>query len=75
MYKLLIKPIFFLFSPETIHYIIFALVKFGARISLNMWVWKTVLPRRRTLKKRGVWFDFDNPVGLAAGFDKDAKLQ
>ena len=75
MYKLLIKPIFFLFSPENIHHIIFALVKFGARISLNMWVWKKLFCLEDERLKREVFgLTFDNPVGLAAGFDKDAKL-
>ena len=75
MYKLLIKPIFFLFSPETIHHIIFAMVKFSARISLNMWVWNKLFCLEDERLKREVFgLTFDNPVGLAAGFDKDAKL-
>ncbi|MBF91135.1 MAG: dihydroorotate dehydrogenase (quinone) [Flavobacteriales bacterium] len=75
MYKLLIKPIFFLFSPETIHHIIFAMVKFGARIPLKMWIWKKMFCLEDNRLKREVFgLTFDNPVGLAAGFDKDAKL-
>ena len=75
MYKLLIKPIFFLFSPETIHHIIFAVVKFVARIPFNMWTWKKMFCLENDRLKRKVFgLTFDNPVGLAAGFDKDAKL-
>ena len=75
MYKLLIKPIFFLFSPETIHHIIFAVVKFVARIPFNMWTWKKMFCLEEDRLKREVFgLTFDNPVGLAAGFDKDAKL-
>lgn len=75
MYKLLIKPIFFLFSPETIHHIVFAIVKFGARIPLKMWWWKKLFCLEDERLKREVFgLTFDNPVGLAAGFDKDAKL-
>ena len=75
MYKLLIKPIFFLFSPETIHHIIFAMVKFVARIPLKMWIWKKMFCLEDDRLKREVFgLTFDNPVGLAAGFDKDAKL-
>ena len=75
MYKLLIKPIFFLFSPETIHHIVFAMVKFSARIPLKMWTWKKMFCLENDRLKREVFgLTFDNPVGLAAGFDKDAKL-
>ena len=75
MYKLLIKPIFFLFSPETIHDIVFAMVKFAGRIPLKMWTWKKIYCIEDDRLKREVFgLTFDNPVGLAAGFDKDAKL-
>lgn len=75
MYKLLIKPILFLFSPETIHNIVFATVKLGARIPFKMWVWKRIFCIDDERLKREVFgLTFDNPVGLAAGFDKDAKL-
>ena len=75
MYKLLIKPLFFLFSPETIHNIVFAMVKFWARIPLTMWIWKQIFCLEDDRLKREVFgLTFDNPVGLAAGFDKDAKL-
>ena len=75
MYKLLIKPILFLFSPETIHHLVFAMVKFGARIPLKMRLWKQLFCLEDDRLKREVFgLTFDNPVGLAAGFDKDAKL-
>tara|TARA_B100000900_G_scaffold414965_1_gene443243 strand:+ start:1794 stop:2828 length:1035 start_codon:yes stop_codon:yes gene_type:complete len=75
MYKLLIKPILFLFSPETIHHIVFSMVKFWARIPLKMWTWKKMFCLEDDCLKRQVFgLTFDNPVGLAAGFDKDAKL-
>ena len=75
MYKLLIKPIFFLFSPETIHDIVFAMLKFGARVPLKIWSWKKMFLLEDDRLKRDVFgLTFHNPVGLAAGFDKDAKL-
>lgn len=75
MYKLLIKPIFFLFSPETIHHIVFTMVKFGSYIPLKMWTWRKLFCIQDERLKREVFgLTFDNPVGLAAGFDKDAKL-
>ena len=75
MYKLLFKPIFFLFSPETIHNIVFAMIKIASRIPLTMWIWKKIFVIKNASLKRNVFgLTFDNPVGLAAGFDKDAKL-
>ena len=75
MYKLLIKPIFFLFSPEVAHNIVFTIVKFSARIPLNMWAWKKIFCLEDDRLKREVFgLTFNNPIGLAAGFDKDAKL-
>ena len=75
MYKLLFKPIFFLFSPETIHNIVFAMIKIASRIPLTMWIWKKIfLIKDASLKRNVFGLTFDNPVGLAAGFDKDAKL-
>ncbi|MBJ10402.1 MAG: dihydroorotate dehydrogenase (quinone), partial [Flavobacteriales bacterium] len=75
MYKLLFKPIFFLFSPETIHNIVFAMIKIASRIPLTMWIWKKIFVIKDASLKRNVFgLTFDNPVGLAAGFDKDAKL-
>lgn len=75
MYKLFVKPIFFLFSPETIHHIVFATLKFGARIPLKKWAWRKLFCLEDERLKRTVFgLTFDNPVGLAAGFDKDAKL-
>jgi dihydroorotate dehydrogenase len=75
MYKLLIKPIFFLFSPEAIHHMVFAMVKLGSYIPLKMWTWRKLFSIQDERLKREVFgLTFDNPVGLAAGFDKDAKL-
>ena len=51
------------------------MVKFGARIPLKMWTWKKMFSLENDRLKREVFgLTFDNPVGLAAGFDKDAKL-
>ena len=58
MYKLLIKPILFLFSPETIHHLVFAMVKFGARIPLKMRLWKQLFCLEDDRLKRGIRFDF-----------------
>ncbi len=75
MYKLLIKPIFFAFSPEKIHHFVFKMMKIMAVMPLL----RSVIRAKYTVKdkklERTVFgLTFKNPVGLAAGFDKDAKL-
>ena len=63
MYKIVFKPIFFLFSPETIHDIVFAIVKIGARIPLTKWIWKKMFTLEHARLKRDVFgLTFDNPV-------------
>ncbi|HVA98892.1 MAG TPA: quinone-dependent dihydroorotate dehydrogenase [Bacteroidia bacterium] len=75
MYKRLIKPVFFLFQPETIHHIVFALLKFFFRIpGIPALCHSFYIVRDKRLEKKVFGLTFPNPVGLAAGFDKDAKL-
>ncbi|HJN63795.1 MAG: quinone-dependent dihydroorotate dehydrogenase [Flavobacteriales bacterium] len=74
MYKI-VRFFLFLFKPEFIHHISFILIKSGAIIPGKMWSWRLLFKLRDTRLKREVFgIKFDNPVGLAAGFDKDAKL-
>ena len=75
MYRFILKPILFLFSPEFIHHLIFKLIKLSARISLVRWMWNhQYCLEDKSLQRQVFGLDFKNPVGLAAGFDKDAKL-
>jgi dihydroorotate dehydrogenase len=75
MYKTLLKPFFFLFDPEKIHHFVFASIRFLQSIP-----GVPVLTRRMYtvcdphLETTVFGITFPNPVGLAAGFDKDAKL-
>lgn len=75
MYKLLIRPVLFLIDPETIHHFTFRFLKVIAFIPgvgpLMSWMY-TINDKR--LEKTLLGMRFRNPVGLAAGFDKDAKL-
>ena len=74
MYKL-IRPFLFLLSPESAHHFVFSWLKFCFRIpgvSAGVKSCYTASPER--LKKTLFGLTFTNPVGLAAGFDKDAKL-
>lgn len=71
MYKSIIRPIFFRFDPEKVHYFTFALLKNWRRIT------KFFLPKpieNKKLERKLFGLKFKNPVGLAAGFDKNAVL-
>ncbi|MEC8602792.1 MAG: quinone-dependent dihydroorotate dehydrogenase [Bacteroidota bacterium] len=75
MYKLIVRPILFCFDPELVHNITFKLIKFFHFIpgfgSLMRFFF---LSKNENLKKDVLGIRFSNPVGLAAGFDKNAKL-
>jgi dihydroorotate dehydrogenase len=75
MYKALIRPIFFLFQPETIHHFTFKLVKIMMHLPGMFGITKSIFHvKDKRLRKTVMGLEFPNPVGLAAGFDKDAKL-
>ena len=73
-YKFL-RVFLFLFNPEFIHKISFKTIKFGAKIPGKIWVWRLLFKISDSRLEREVFgIKFENPVGLAAGFDKDAEL-
>lgn len=75
MYKLFIRPIFFLFDPEKIHYFTFFLLKTLHKIPGVGSLFKSLFSyKNKSLEREVFGLKFPNPVGLAAGFDKDAKL-
>lgn len=74
MYKI-VRFFLFLFNPEYIHNLSFKLIKFGALLPCKMWAWRLLFKVKNYRLEREVFgLKFENPVGLAAGFDKDAKL-
>ncbi|RIA09279.1 dihydroorotate oxidase A [Flavobacteriaceae bacterium MAR_2010_72] len=75
MYKYIVRPIFFLFDPETIHHFTFSLVRFMCKVpGVPFLLKKSYRVTNPSLEKQLFGITFKNPVGLAAGFDKDAKL-
>lgn len=75
MYKLLFKPILFLLSAESAHRFTFALLKLFFSNPLSNYVIKLFFTvKHPSLEKNLMGIDFPNPVGLAAGFDKDAEV-
>lgn len=75
MYKLLIRPLLFCFDPEKVHYFTFSLIRFLNHVPGVSLLFKAIYTVNDPQLEREVFgLTFKNPVGLAAGFDKDAKL-
>jgi len=74
MYKILIRPVLFLFDPEAVHHFTFRAIKFFSRLGLGSIFRKIFVVDDPRLEREVFGVRFKNPVGLAAGFDKDAKL-
>jgi dihydroorotate dehydrogenase len=75
MYKHFLRPILFLFNPEAIHHFTFRFLKIVFKIpSSKSLVTYFFSIKHPALKRTFFGIDFPNPIGLAAGFDKDAKL-
>jgi dihydroorotate dehydrogenase len=74
MYKLLIRPLLFLFDPESVHHFTFKMIRFLSVLGFSG-LFKSMYEVKDARLERTVFgLTFKNPVGLAAGFDKDAKL-
>ena len=75
MYKLILKPLFFLFDPEFVHHTVFKLIKLSNKIpGISKLIRSIYVVKDKRLERHLFGLTFPNPVGLAAGFDKDAKL-
>lgn len=75
MYRFLLKPILFLLSPEKAHNLTFGLLKWMLKIPGMKVLFHRIFVYNDPLLEREVFgLKFKNPVGLAAGLDKDAKL-
>ncbi len=74
MYKL-IRSVFFLFDPEKIHYFTAKLIRFTLSIPGMKFIWKKMYNvEDKRLERTLFGITFKNPVGLAAGFDKNASM-
>lgn len=75
MYKSLLRPLFFAFDPEKVHYFTFSLIKFTSKIPGFKSLYRSLYVLEDTKLERELFgLTFKNPVGLAAGFDKNAVL-
>ncbi|KZS38313.1 dihydroorotate dehydrogenase [Aquimarina aggregata] len=75
MYTYFLRPILFRYDPEKIHHFTFKMVRFLSKIPLMSSIFRGMYVINDPKLEREVFgLKFKNPVGLAAGFDKDAKL-
>ena len=75
MYKQLIRPVLFRFDPEDVHHFTFNFLRKIHKLpGVAKYLRKTYEVTDPRLEREVFGLKFKNPVGLAAGFDKDAKL-
>lgn len=74
MYKTLLRPLFFLFDPERVHHWSFAAIRWVHKLGLGGLIRRLYTLEDPRLEREVFGLRFPNPVGLAAGFDKDARL-
>lgn len=74
MYKGIIRPLFFLLDPERVHHLSFWMIKVASRLGLSSLIRKYYTLNDPKLEREVFGLRFKNPVGLAAGFDKNAVL-
>lgn len=73
MYKLLFTVLFRHVDPETAHHLGFGLIRLAGRVpGLSLLLSRWLVPRDDALRVRTLGFEVPGPLGLAAGFDKDA---
>lgn len=75
MYKQLIRPILFQFDPEKVHHFSFSSLKLIHKIpGIGKLLNTYFVVKDKRLEREVFGIKFPNPIGLAAGFDKDAML-
>ncbi|MGK0363743.1 MAG: dihydroorotate dehydrogenase [Saprospiraceae bacterium] len=74
MYKNLLKPLLFLMQAEKAHYFTVSMLKFTLAIPIIGQLFRAFYRvEDKRLERELFGLKFKNPVGLAAGFDKDGK--
>ncbi len=74
-YKHITKPIFFLFDPELVHNFVTSQGELIGKFQMPSKILSKLFAKKSiVLKQRIAGITFDGPIGLAAGFDYEAKL-
>jgi len=75
LYKYLIRPLLFYYDPEKVHYFTISLLSFLTALPGVKRLFKAFYQvNNHKLERKVLGLTFANPVGLAAGFDKDARM-
>jgi dihydroorotate dehydrogenase len=75
MYKILIRPLLFRIDAERVHHFVFSIMRLAGKIPGFNLLLKFIFNNNNPKLQRHLFgLTFQNPVGLAAGFDKEAKL-
>ena len=74
MYNYIIRPFLFLFDPEKVHHFSFISIKWLCKIGFSGLLRRMYVLEDPSLEREVFGLKFKNPVGLAAGFDKNAEL-
>lgn len=75
MYRRLIRPFLFLWDVESIHLLTFSILSFLLKFQgIRTLLQNKYVVQSPKLERVVCGITFPNPVGLAAGFDKDAKI-
>ena len=75
MYRLLIRPLLFLLDPEDVHHLVFRLIRIGFAIPGIRQLCTLLYGVKDKSQARTLFgLTFPNPIGLAAGFDKNALI-
>ncbi|WP_026978722.1 quinone-dependent dihydroorotate dehydrogenase [Flavobacterium tegetincola] len=75
MYKTILRPLLFQYDPEKVHYFTFSMIRNLFKLPGIAGIFRKLYEVNDPRLEREVFgLKFKNPVGLAAGFDKDAKL-
>lgn len=72
MYKTIIRPLLFSFSPESIHHFTFNILNFAKKIGLYGLISKITNPKSLQMETIVCGLKFPNKIGIAAGLDKNA---
>ncbi|MER2996929.1 quinone-dependent dihydroorotate dehydrogenase [Pontibacter populi] len=75
MYKSLLRPLLFKLDPEKVHYLTTDALQTVYKLPFAKSISNSMFQMQNPKLERELFgLKFPNPVGLAAGFDKDAKL-
>lgn len=74
MYKRIIRPVLFWFNPEVVHGFVAGMLRFVGKLPGGRALLRACYTYKDPSLEREVFgIKFPNPVGLAAGFDKNAR--